>query len=336
MHRAPFSRWLWLISGVALCAVTLAVFAQASAKESVRAELDRLHRQTGLSLASFGGGTLDMVMFASRRLEDRQLLKGENVGEGEIASDGSAIAFELRRRTGRTFSTPYVKEVPEIGSRLGIVREDGSNLREYPDLGDPYDPCWSFDKSALALTAKNLKQGKNAVQSLQILNLADDTTELVDAKGYATSQCWSPDGKQLVYHADGILRVYEKLEKKSRALTNGWHPTWSPDGNWIAFTEDDGYYAIRPSGNEKRLLFKKKDTLTALWWSPDSRVVAYVSRDGFFEGHWWPPIEQGRLRVRRLDDNSEDWVANLYIEGHVPSFQWLKHVEVDSHAEQNR
>lgn len=35
------------------------------------------------------------------------------------------------------------------------------------------------------------------------------------------------------------------------------------------------------------------------------------------------PIEQEHLRVRRLDDNAEDWVANLYIEGHVPTFQWV-------------
>ena len=28
--------------------------------------------------------------------------------------------------------------------------------------------------------------------------------------------------------------------------------------------------------------------------------------------------------MRRLDENSEDWVANLYVEGHVPRFQWFK------------
>jgi Tol biopolymer transport system component len=337
MQIETFTRLLRLIGGMAICVVALVVLAQASAKESVRAELVRLQEQTGLSLVSFGGGggsgNLDVVMFDSRRLEDTQLLKGENVGQGSISSDGSAIAFELRRKTGRTFSTPYVKEVPETRSRLAIVRQDGSDLREYPDLGDPYDPCWSFDKSALALTVKNLKQGKNAAQSLQILNLSDGTTEEVEAKGYVTSQCWSADGKQIVYHADGTLRVYDTREKKSRTLTSGGHPTWSADGNWIAFAEDDGYYAIRPSGNERKRLFKKKDAVTALWWSPDSRFVAYISRNRFPEGLWSPPIEQGRLRVRRLDDNAEDWVANLYIEAYVPSFQWVKGMPPIVHPE---
>jgi len=337
MRKARPSCRSRVIGGIALCATTLAVIAQASSKENVRAELIRLQKQTGLSLVSFwgsgGGGNFDVVLFASRQLKDRHVLTGENVGEGAISSDGSVIAFELRRKTGRTFSTPSRMEVPEIGSRLAIVRQDGSDLREYPDLGNPYGPCWSPDKSALALTVKNLKQGKDAGQSLQILNLDDGTAEEVDAKGNTASQCWSPDGKQIVYQADDKIRVYDIREKKSRTLTNGQQATWSPGGNWIAFLEDDGYYAIQPSGNDRKRLFKKKDALTALWWSPDSRFVAYLSRNRFFEGSWWPPIEQGRLRVRRLEDNAEDWVANLYIEGHVPDFQWIKGMEGNAHAE---
>jgi Tol biopolymer transport system component len=311
MDKDRSSPWLLPMSVVTFCGLALAMFAHAT-REGVRAELIRLQKQNGLSLVSFEGGgrsgALSIVVFASRSLAERHVLKEENVGEGAMSSDGIEIAFELRRQT----------------SHLGIVRQDGSNVKEYPDLDDPYDPCWSFDKSALALNVKNSKLGKDTARSLQVLNLGSGATEMIDAKGYVTAQCWSPDGKEIVYETDQTLRVYDGQEKKSRTLTEGRYATWSPDGNWIAFFEDDGYYAIRPSGNDKKLLFKKKDALTALWWSPDSRLVAYVSRNGFFEGRWWPPIEQGRLRVRRLEDNAEDWVANLYVEGHVPSFQWVQ------------
>jgi Tol biopolymer transport system component len=312
------SRWLRLTVGMAFCAAALALSAQAPPKESVRTELIQLQNQNGLTLISFEGsgpdGPVYIVAFASRSLHEKQLLKGKNGGVRAIFSDGAGIAFEGRRKT----------EPARYRTYLGIIRRDGSELREYPDLDEPYDLCWSPDASILALTVKNLKQGKDAARELQVLNLRTGSIEEVDAKGYATSQCWSPDGKQIVYQAGDTLRLYDMQEKKSRTLTNGQNPTWSPDGNWIAFLEDNGYYTIRPSGNEKKLLFKKKDALTALWWSPDSRFVAYVSRNRFFEGSWWPPIEQGRLRVRRLDDNAEDWVANLYIEGHVPVFQWFK------------
>jgi Tol biopolymer transport system component len=330
MCIALSSRWLRLIVGMVFCAVVLAVFAQASTKESVRAELIRLQNQSGLTLISFEGagnyGPVYIVAFASRSLPDMQLLKEGISGVRAITSDGTEIAFERRRRTGQTLSPAESKFAP-YRTYLGVIRRDGSDLREYLDLDEPSDLCWSPDGTALALSVKNLTQGKQAPRTLQVLNLGTGSTEEVDAKGYATSQCWSPDGKQIVYQADDTLRVYDTQEKKSRILTNGQNPTWSPDGNWITFLEDNGYYAIRPSGNEKKLLFRKKDALTALWWSPDSRFVAYVSRNRLFEGSWWPPIEQGRLRVKRLDDNAEDWVANLYIEGHVPVFQWFKDME---------
>jgi WD40 repeat protein len=306
MYIALSSRWLHLIVGMASCSVALALFAQASPKQSVRAELIQLQSQSGLTLISFEGagpdGPVYIVAFASRSLPERQLLQEEIGGVRAITSDGTIIAFEHRRK----------EEFPRYRTFLGVIRRDGSDLREYPDLDEPYDLCWSPDRSILALSAKNLKERKDTTRGLLILNLDNGSTGEVDAQGSVTSQCWSPDGKQIVYHhADGTLRVYDVRDKKSRTLTNGWHPTWSPDGNWIAFSDDKGYYAIRPSGAERKRLFKKKDALTALWWSPDSRFVAYVSRNRMFEGSWWPPIEQGRLRVRRLDDNAEEWVANL-------------------------
>jgi Tol biopolymer transport system component len=339
MRKVPRSRRIRLIGGTALCAAALAGFGQAPPKESVRAELIRLQGQIGLTLISFEGagneGPVYVVAFASRSLPERQLLKEKDAEVLAISPDGREIAFQLRRKTGRTFTTRTGNHFPIYESYLGIVRRDGSDLREYPDLEEPYDVCWSPDGSMLALTAKNLRRGKDAAHGLQILNPGSATIEELDAKGFATSQCWSPDGKEIVYQAGDTLRVYDIQEKKSRTLTNGRYATWSPDGNRIAFLEDDGYYALRPSGNERKRLFRKKDALTALWWSPDSRFVAYVSRNRFFEGSWWPPIEQGRLRVRRLDDNAEDWVANLYIEGHVPSFQWVKGIEPNATDEPN-
>src|SRR4029077_7183399 len=110
-----------------------------------------------------------------------------------ISSGGTEIAFERRQKTGQTFSAPAGKEFPQYRTLLGIIRRDGSDLREYPDLDEPYDLCWSPDGSALALTAKNLKQGKDPARGLEILNLRSGSTEEVEVKGNTTSQCWSPD-----------------------------------------------------------------------------------------------------------------------------------------------
>jgi WD40 repeat protein len=140
----------------------------------------------------------------------------------------------------------------------------------------------------------------------------------------ALSQCWSPDDKKVVYDADDSVRVYDAEQKQWLVLAKGKDATWSPDGKWIAFLDDDTYYAVAPSGENRKELFKASGALSGLWWSPDSRIVAYVSRNRFGE----PPliaVDVGwvRLRVRRLSDNSEDWVAQLS-DAHIPSYQWLE------------
>jgi Tol biopolymer transport system component len=300
------------------------VLTHASAKEHIRAELARLQKQNGLSLVSFfgGAGNLYVVTFENRSGSETNLgLNDKNVGGGAISPDGTEIAFQYRRPTGR-ISTE--KKFPEYRAYLGLIRQDGSDLREYPQLEDPYGMCWSYENSSLVMSVNILKDGQDAPSiGLRILDLRSGATEEIDVKGRVTTQCWSPDSKQIVYEADQTVRLYDKQQKKSRSIAKGGNATWSPDGNWIAFLDDGRYYFIRPSGDERRLLFRMKDALTPLWWSPDCRFVAYMRRDRLFEGSWIPE-EQGRLRVRRLDDNAEDWVANLFVGGYIPSFQWVQ------------
>ncbi len=51
MRERPAVRWREVIVGLMLCAVTLVFSAEATATESVRAELIRLQQETGLTFA---------------------------------------------------------------------------------------------------------------------------------------------------------------------------------------------------------------------------------------------------------------------------------------------
>jgi hypothetical protein len=170
----------------------------------------------------------------------------------------------------------------------------------------------------------------NRNPSLQIVNVSSGETQEIDSQGLITSQCWSPDGKHLVYEAGENVRVYDVEDKRSRVLVPGKYPTWSPDGNWIAFLDHGRYSTIRPSGTERHVLFKKWHSQSALWWSPDSRFVAYLSQAGMLEGGFSLDVETYWLRARRLKDNSETRVAGEY-----GDYQWVANAELFRAAQSN-
>jgi hypothetical protein len=271
--------------------------------ESVRAELVRLQQQTGLSLASFGFG-LHVVLFDKRTLVQIPISTGLAPVRGTISRDGSEIIVS-RFSLGASDS-------------LELLRTDGSDLRELPfthtgDVPSHFESlCWSYDKSRLAM---GVHRGLPELK-LEILNLGSGVDQTVaPSVKELTSQCWSSDDKKIVYEAGDGVRVYEVGNDKSSTLLapGGKHPTWSPDGNWIAFRDGNTFYEIRPDGRDKRKLLRSRDVWSPLWWSPDSRFVAYVASVPFAIDDVY------RLRARRLVDESEDWIAEGQISG---DYQW--------------
>ena len=273
----------------------------------MREELIRLQQQTGLSLASFGFG-LNVVLFDKRTLVKIPISTGLALMRGTISRDGTEIIVSRFNYHDLSAS-----------DSLELLRTDGSDLRELPfthtgDVPSHFESlCWSYDKSRLAV---GVHLGFPELK-LEILNLGSGVDQTVaPSVKELTSQCWSPDDKKIVYGAGDGVRIYELGNDGSSTLLapGGKEPTWSPDGNWIAFREGDTFYEIRPDGRDKRRLLRSRDVWSPLWWSPDSRFVAYVALVPFAIDDFY------RLRVRRLEDNSDDWVAEGQI---ADNYQWL-------------
>jgi WD40-like Beta Propeller Repeat len=257
--------------------------------ESIREDLIRLQKKTGLALLTMESGQTLGVDFERRGL----INIGDARGTGAISHDGAEVAFS------------YFSGV--LPTHLGISNFDGSDFRQYPNLESPNDICWSHTGTKLAMLSTG---SADKLYGLQLWQLQSGITGRISDHGSLSSECWSQNDKQIVYEVDGAINLYDIEKNVSQQLGRGKFPTWSPDGEWIAFLDHDTYYVVRPDGKQKKQLFRRKGASSALWWSPDSRFVAYLAIASMFAGGLAFDVENYRLRVRRLSDNSDDWVAD--------------------------
>ena len=154
-----------------------------------------------------------------------------------------------------------------------------------------------------------------------------------------THPSWSPDGKRIAFSSDrdghfdmpGGLPNYEIYVMDAdggnqRNLTNDpdndSSPSWSPDGERIAFSSDrDGNYEIylmEVDGNNQQRLTDNDFYDTHPSWSPDGKRIAFSSwRDGHFIGEFGLSSEiyvmdadgknTRRLTNNRKSDLSPSW-----------------------------
>lgn len=245
---------------------------------------------------------------------------------GAAARPEGSVRSELSRRqaeTGLTFGWIHdgvkvvsfkKRSVIPAQGHLDAFRPEAFSFQTYPQVM-AMDMCWSHDQSKLAATM--LDNFPNT--SLEELDLKTKQTRVVaprvEQTWHVTSQCWSPDDKQLVYETEDTVRVFDLESGKTSVLAAGMdpreslNPTWSPDGKQIAFLDHDAYYSIQPSGGTKKKLFAKKGACSGLYWSPDSRIVAYVGEASILEEGLTYDGEINRVRVRRLGDGSQGWIA---------------------------
>jgi hypothetical protein len=267
---------------------------------SARKELEQLQEKYGLALEVVDErGRISILSFKKREFVARSR---DAIGSiGRVTPDGNYAALW-------SGSQP---------SAVAIVGLDGNALKKYPGVRG-FPVCWSYDGFRLMLETPErqleaMDVASGAVQELPIDGAADQPM--------ITSQCGSPDGNKIVYRsAEGIVSVYDFGMRTSTPLVEGSDPTWSPDGNWIAYRDGKTYHAIRPSGKGRKKLFHRTRAVSGLCWSPDSRFVAYIHEDLFsFLGN-------SRVMVRRLADGSEEWMAQGV--GAGARFQWVRNPEL--------
>jgi serine/threonine protein kinase len=198
--------------------------------------------------------------------------------------DGSRIAF-TSNRTG--------------SYDLWAINRDGSNLRALVQTGawDEY-ARWAPDGQRLSLSTTATTQG---ISNSEIFIRLTDSTLVQRTSSTAEDQFadWSPDGR-LVYtegfKGDSNWDIYMvNADGSNRSLWLGGatcdvQPTWSPDGQWIAFlrisrdTNGNGAIDYGDAGDVwvgKASGGGLRQVTSGVWalnpaWSPNSQWIAFA------------------------------------------------------------
>jgi Tol biopolymer transport system component len=169
------------------------------------------------------------------------------------------------------------------------INADGTDLTQLTDSpGFDFDPSWSPDGTRIAFRSE-----RSGDSEIWVMN-ADGSDQQQLAAGL--SPAWSPDGSKIAYSSPGeiLCPPGQGLDCTGLSIMNadgfgqhrvpntdgGEYPTWSPDGNRIAFnsnlTGEHVMYVVDPDGSNLVDL----SAVGEGWqvdWSPDGSSIIFAS-----------------------------------------------------------
>jgi Tol biopolymer transport system component/uncharacterized protein YraI len=123
-----------------------------------------------------------------------------------------------------------------------------------------------------------------------VATTASETTATTGAASPATIATGGATGLSgtLVIQSSpgGMIYAYNLASGALWALTNGFDPAISPDGQTVAFAREggeNGIYLINIDGSNERLIFSGRTRLSSPKWSPDGKWILFTRSDEYSE-----------------------------------------------------
>jgi len=222
-----------------------------------------------------------------RKLAFARMADGEQVALWVADADGTSerqlVDMPAYYRVAWAPDSQRIAFLTYTGGKAYVVGIDGTGLTELATDVKEDSLAWSPDGSQLAY----ISVGHVWVRQLG----SSEARPLASGDSYLE---WSPDGDRLLFSAGADLFVLEVAAGKIVTLARSSAPlsqparcgqtqsarwSWSPDGQRVAFSREDGLYVVPVDGGAPEKLFQWGCGHGKPVWSPDGQQLAVVAVD---------------------------------------------------------
>ncbi|WP_420636145.1 hypothetical protein [Candidatus Palauibacter sp.] len=252
-----------------------------------------------------GAGSSHILLIDSDGHNPRRLSGGgQNVFSPAYSRDGMRLAYTIQDETGH-FALVEANLI--TGSRRTVA--SGTLLMS---------PAYATD-GRLAY-AEGVGGGSRI--------LFEGAELLTEGRGRALNPSFSPDGAWFAYEAAPADEPQIYVRRISggparrisiyvrREDTNAAGPTWSPNGDRIAYAALSNsrwqIFTVNPDGTDRRMLTRRGESEDPSW-APDGRHIVFASRDAQGSAIWILDTATGRARLLTAGrlDGLPDWSPPL-------------------------
>ena len=246
--------------------------------------------QTGLNKAYVvREGRVELIHPKTDQVNSRGVGSGiRHQADPAFAPDGKQVAFVRQSSPGPNNEVIAVQNLSD-GTSLDLV-----SLPMFV-----YSVSWAPNGKEIAFIAEKAND-KVTRFGLYIVRLEDRQITPLTPGSFLdpnSSASWSPDGQEIAVVAwpegtakerrDSVV-VVKRASGSQRSIAYGRYPSWSLDGEVIAYLDGQHCYTIRPDGTNSQLLFSFNRWPLRRWytlkgpllWSPDMKYLIYHREDG--------------------------------------------------------
>ena len=220
--------------------------------------------------------------------QKRLAIMDQDQSNHRFLTDGSYLVLTPRFSPNSQKIT-YMSYVNRNSPRVYIFDiETGKQeiVGEFP--GMTFAPRFSPDGNKIVMSYTDPDIGNSEIYVLDLNTRI--STRITDNSSIDVSGSFSPDGKQIVFNSDrsGRRHLYvtdnlgKKVKRISREAGSYYTPVWSPRGDMIAFTKQEGgqfYIGVMEIDGSNERMIAKSFHVEGPTWAPNGRFLMYFKEE---------------------------------------------------------